>query len=68
MENKSMKKRRGLMAAALLAPAMLSASPVLGNMARKGIIASSPLTKKQIHNRKASKKARKARKISRPTY
>ena len=28
----------------------------------------SPLSKRQIRNRKASKKARAARKISRPTY
>ena len=63
-----MKKGIGLMAAALLAPAMLSTSPVLGSMERKGITSSTPLTKKQIRNRKAAKKSRKARKISRPTY
>ena len=39
-----------------------------GSMGRKGIIAHTPLTPKQIRARKASKLARKARKVSRPTY
>lgn len=62
------KSTLGLMALALMAPLAMGTSPSMESTERKWVVSKTPLTKKQIRARKASKLARAARKVSRPTY